>query len=178
MELKKTLTLDGVDYVMTPVNAVQGWGCLQKLLGAIGRSKMMNGGDGSMATAIALAFSVMDGNELAELQRMVFDSTVDRTEAGAMPFKLADQAETHLNQYRSHLPQLLVEGALYQFEDFFTGIRATLGSLFPGMESVMAFLAKAREVAGEAEASSATEETAPTGSSGHPLSGNTPASPS
>ncbi|WP_213014089.1 phage tail assembly chaperone, partial [Pantoea agglomerans] len=141
MELKKTLTLDGVDYVMTPVNAVQGWGCLQKLLGAIGRSKMMNGGDGSMATAIALAFSVMDSNELAELQRMVFGSTVVRTEAGAMPFKLADQAETHLNQYRSHLPQLLVEGALYQFGDFFTGIRATLGSLFPGMESVMAFLA-------------------------------------
>lgn len=109
---------------------------------------------------------------------MVFGSTVVRTEAGAMPFKLADQAETHLNQYRSHLPQLLVEGALYQFEDFFTGIRATLGSLFPGMESVMAFLAKAREVVGEAEGSSATEETAPNGSSGHPSSANTPASPS
>ncbi|WP_277972994.1 phage tail assembly chaperone [Pantoea agglomerans] len=174
MELKKTLPLDGVDYVMTPVNAVQGWGCLHELLDAIGRSKMMNGGDGSMATA--LAFSVMDSNELAELQRMLLGSTVVRTEAGAMPFKLADQAETHLNLYRSHLPQRLVEGTLYQFEDFFTGIRATLGSLFPGMESVMAFLAKAREVAGEAEASSATEETAPTGSSGHPSSGSSPAS--
>lgn len=174
MELKKTLTLDGVDYVMTPVNAVQGWGCLQKMLGAIGRSKMMNGGDGSMATAIALAFSVMDGKELAELQRMVLGSTVVRAE-GAMPFKLEDQVETHFNMYRSHLPQLLVEGALYQFEDFFTGIRATLGSLFPGMESVIAFLAKAREVVGEADASSAMQETAPTGSSGRPSSGSSPA---
>lgn len=131
-----------------------------------------------MATAIALAFSVMDGKELAELQGMVFGSTVVRTEAGAMAFKLADQAETHLNTYRSHLPQLLVEGALYQFEDFFTGIRATLGSLFPGMESVMAFLAKAREVAGEADASLPKTETAPTGSSGRPSSGSSPASPS
>ncbi|MGE9550445.1 phage tail assembly chaperone [Erwinia amylovora] len=176
MELKKTLTLDDVEYIMTPVNAVHGWACLQKLLGAVGRSKMMNGGDGSMATAIALAFSVMDGKELADLQRMVFDSTVVRT--GAMPFKLADQAETHLNTWRSHLPQLLVEGALYQFEDFFTGIRATLGSLFPGMESVMAFLAKAREVVGEADVSRETQETVPTGFSGCPSSGSSPASPS
>lgn len=164
MDLKKTLTLDEVDYVMTPVNAVQSWSCLQKLLGAIGRSKMMNGGDGSMATTIALAFSVMDGKELAELQRMVFDSTVVRT--GTMPFKLSDQAETHLNTYRAHLPLLLVEGALYQFEDFFTGIRATLGSLFPGMGAVLEFLKKAREAVGEADAPTATTERVPTGSSG------------
>lgn len=177
MELKKTLTLDGVDYTMTPVNAMRGWGCLQKLLGAIGRSKMMNGGDGTMATAIALAFSVMDGKELAELQGMVLDSTVVKTCEGAMPFKLSDQAETHFNTYRAHLMQLLVEGALYQFEDFFTGIRATLGSLFPGMGAVMEFLNKAREVVGEADASSLTQETAPTGSSGRPLSENLPASP-
>lgn len=174
MELRKTLPLDDVDYVMTPVNAVQGWACLQKMLGAIGRSKMMNGGDGSMATAIALAFSVMDGKELADLQRMVLDSTVVKM-GGAMPFKLADQAETHFNTYRAHLPQLLVEGAMYQFEDFFTGIRATLGSLFPGMGAVLEFLNKAREVVGETGASSATPEMVPTGSSGHPLSESSPA---
>lgn len=167
MELRKTLTLDRVDYVMTPVNAVQGWGCLQKMLAAIGRSKMMNGGDGSMATAIALAFSVMDGKELADLQRMVLDSTVVKAE-GAMPFKLSDQAETHFNTYRAHLPQLLVEGAVYQFEDFFTGIRATLGSLFPGMGAVLEFLKKARETVGDVDLSGPTATEEPTGSSGHP----------
>ena len=65
-----------------------------------------------------------------------------------MPFKLTDQAETHFNTYRGHFPQLLVEGALYQFEDFFSGIRVTLGSLFPGMGAVLEFLKKAREAAG------------------------------
>lgn len=178
MDARKLITLDGVEYVMTPVNAMQGWATLQKMLGAIGRSKMMNGGDGSMATAIALAFSVMDSKELAEIQRMVLDSTVVRTGEGIMPFKLSDQAETHFNTYRSHLMQLLVEGALYQFEDFFTGIRATLGSLFPGMGAVLEFLNKAREAVGDANASSAMPEMAPTGSSGHPLSGDSPHSPS
>ncbi|MEN4700017.1 hypothetical protein ABEG91_22485 [Pantoea agglomerans] len=53
-------------------------GCVQRLLGAIRLSKTMNGGDGSMATAIAPGFSVMYRQELAELQRMVSDSTVVR----------------------------------------------------------------------------------------------------
>ncbi|TKK23445.1 hypothetical protein EcCFBP13530_04635 [Enterobacter cancerogenus] len=166
MELKKTLTLDGVDYVMTPVNAMQGWQCLQKVLGAVGRSKMINGGDGSMATAIALAFSVMDADEMAALQRLVMESTVVRIEGGGMPFKLSDQAETHFNTYRAHFPQLLVEGALYQFEDFFSGIRATLGSLFPGMGAVLEFLKKAREAAGEVSSSETVAQTGRTGSSG------------
>ncbi|WP_431810010.1 phage tail assembly chaperone [Jejubacter sp. L23] len=159
-------------------NAVQGWANLQKMLGAIGRSKMMNGGDGSMATAVALAFSVMDGKELAELQRMVLESTVVKAD-GAMPFKLLDQAETHFNTWRAHLPQLLVEGALYQFEDFFTGIRATLGSLFPGMGAVLEFLNKAREAVGEVPLSGMGMETEPaqTGSSGHPSSDDSPRSP-
>lgn len=107
---------------------------------------------------------------------MVFDSTVVRGEASTMPLKLAVQVETHL--YRSDRPQLLVEGVLYQFEDFFTGIHATLECLFPEMESVIALLAKVREVAEEAEVSSATEQGGPTGSSGHPSSGSSPASPS
>jgi hypothetical protein len=168
MEIKKTLTLDGVDYVMSPVNAMQGWQCLQKVLGAVGRSKMMNGGDGSMATAIALAFSVMDADEMAALQRMVMDSTVVRIEGGGMPFKLADQAETHFNTYRGHFPQLLVEGALYQFEDFFSGIRATLGILFPGMGAVLEFLKKAREAAGDVSSSETASQADQTGSSGDP----------
>lgn len=176
MESRKVITLDGVEYIMTPVNAVQGWQNLQKMLGAIGRSKMNHGGDGSMATAIALAFSVMDAKELAELQRMVLENTVVRVD-GAMPFKLLDQVETHFNAWRSHLPQLLVEGALYQFEDFFTGIRATLGSLFPGMGAVLEFMKKAREAVQETPLSGTTEA-APTGSSGHPSSGDTQLSPS
>lgn len=176
MDPRKLITLDEVEYVMTPINAVQGWANLQKMLGAIGRSKMMNGGDGSMATAIALAFSVMDGKELAEIQHMVLESTVVKID-GAAPFKLKDQAETHFNTWRSHLPQLLVEGALYQFEDFFTGIRATLGSLFPGMGAVLEFLNKAREAVSDSPlAGMATEER--TGSSGHPSSDDLPRSPS
>ncbi|KDA94323.1 hypothetical protein [Pantoea agglomerans] len=51
---------------------------MQRLLGAIRLSKTMNGGDGSMATTIAPGFSVMYRQELAELQRMVSDSTVVR----------------------------------------------------------------------------------------------------
>lgn len=176
MDARKIITLDGVEYVMTPVNAVQGWATLQKMLGAIGRSKMMNGGDGSMATAIALAFSVMDGKELTEIQHMVLDSTVVKAE-GAMPFKLKDQAETHFNTWRAHLPQLLVEGALYQFEDFFTGIRATLGSLFPGMGAVLEFLNKAREAVGDLPSQENGAEGL-TGFSGHPLSDDSPRSPS
>ncbi|WP_208952344.1 phage tail assembly chaperone [Rahnella sp. ChDrAdgB13] len=168
MEAKKTITLDDVTYVMTPVNAMEGWQKLQLMLGAIGRSKMSNGGDGSIATAIALAFSVMDGKELAALQEMVIGSTVVKPEDGSMPFKLVDQAGTHFNQYRSHFPQLLVEGALYQFEDFFTGIRATLGSLFPGMGAMLEFIKKAREAVGEPALSDTTTETASTGLSGHP----------
>lgn len=75
----------------------------------LGRSKIMNGGDGSMVATIALAFPVMDSKELAELQRMMFDSSLVRAEAVALPFKLADQAKTHLNLYPSHL---LAEGPI------------------------------------------------------------------
>ena len=66
-----------------------------------------------------------------------------------MPFKLSDQAETNFNAYRAHFTQLLVEGALYQFEDFFFGIRATLGSLFPGMGRCWSFRRKPGSLRGE-----------------------------
>ncbi|MCS2154349.1 hypothetical protein MUU49_17475 [Scandinavium goeteborgense] len=143
MEAQKTLNLDGVSYIMSPANAFSAWENLQMLLGAIGRSKMDHPGDGSMASAIGLAFSVMDTRELAAIQRMVFEYTVVKLSEG-QPFKLTDGAETHFNQYRAHLPKLLVEGVIYQFEDFFTGIRDVLTGLFPGMTEMLRFLEQAR----------------------------------
>jgi hypothetical protein len=126
MEQRKEITLDGVQYFMTPANAYAAWQNLQLLLGAIGRSKMDHPGDGSISQVIGLAFSVMDKPELAAVQRMVFEYTVVKPESGA-PAKLVDCGETHFNQYRAHLPILLVEGAQYQFGDFFTGIQNKSG---------------------------------------------------
>lgn len=145
MEAQKTVTLEGVSYVMTPANAFSAWENLQMLLGAIGRSKMDHPGDGSMASAIGLAFSVMDTRELASIQRMVFEYAVVKP-ADGMPFKLSDGAETHFNQHRAHLPKVLVEGGIYQFEDFFTGIRDVLTGLFPGMTEMLRFLEQARKM--------------------------------
>lgn len=144
MDTQKTLTLDTVSYTMTPANACGAWENLQMLLGAIGRSKMDRPGDGSMSGAIGLAFSVMDTRELAAIQRMVFDYTVVKSPEGQL-FKLSDGAETHFNQYRAHLPKVLMEGVIYQFEDFFTGIRDVLSGLFPGMAEMLRFLTQARE---------------------------------
>lgn len=145
MEAQKILILDGISYIMSPANAFGAWENLQMLLGAIGRSKMDHPGDGSMASAIGLAFSVMDTRELAAIQRMVFDYTVVKPVEGN-PYKLSDGAETHFNQYRAHLPTLLVEGGIYQFEDFFTGIRDVLTGLFPGMTEMLRFLEQARKM--------------------------------
>lgn len=143
MEQQKEIELDGVIYYMTPANAYSAWENLQLLLGAIGRSKMDHPGDGSMAAVLGLAFSVMDKPELAAVQRLIFEFTVVKVE-GSVPTKLAECGNTHFNQYRAHIPVLLVEGAQYQFGDFFTGIRGVLSGLFPGMEQMTKFLEKCR----------------------------------
>ncbi|EBL3323381.1 hypothetical protein D4T62_10570 [Salmonella enterica subsp. enterica] len=145
MEQQKEIDLDGIKYYMTPANAYSAWENLQLLLGAIGRSKMDHPGDGSMSAVLGLAFSVMDKPELAAVQRLIFEYTVVKPENGA-PAKLIDCGDTHFNQYRAHLPILLVEGAQYQFGDFFTGIRSVLAGLFPGLEQMTAFLEKCRSL--------------------------------
>ncbi len=145
MEQRKEIPLDGVTYFMTPANAYAAWENLQMLLGAIGRSKMDHPGDGSMAAVLGLAFSVMDKPELAAVQRLIFEYTVVKVE-GAAPAKLIDCGDTYFNQFRSHLPMLLIEGAQYQFGDFFTGIKSVLAGLFPGLEQMTTFLEKCRSL--------------------------------
>lgn len=172
MEQRKELELDGVKYFMTPANAYTAWENLQLLLGAIGRSKMDHPGDGSISQVIGLAFSVMDKPELAAVQRMVFEYTVVKIE-NDMPAKLNDCGETHFNKYRSHLPVLLVEGAQYQFGDFFTGIRNVLAGLFPGMDQMLAFMKKCRSLVSSSE--NVTEKKS-TGSSGRQSSEKKPRS--
>ncbi|HEY4438710.1 MAG TPA: putative phage tail assembly chaperone [Lelliottia sp.] len=172
MEQRKEIELDGIKYYMTPANAYTAWENIQMLLGAIGRSKMDRPGDGSISGTIGLAFSVMDKPELAAVQRMVFEFTVVKPETGA-PAKLIDCGETHFNQYRSHLPILLVEGAQYQFGDFFTGIRDVLKDLFPGLGQMTEFLEKCRSLA-SSEATTTPEKL--TGSSGRQSSGKKPRS--
>lgn len=171
MEQRKELELDGVKYFMTPANAYTAWENLQLLLGAIGRSKMDHPGDGSISQVIGLAFSVMDKPELAAVQRMVFEYTVVKME-NELPAKLNDCGETHFNKYRAHLPILLVEGAQYQFGDFFTGIRDVLAGLFPGMDRMLEFMEKCRSLV----SSIPVEELKSTGSSGHQSSAKKPRS--
>lgn len=166
MEQRKDFDIDGIRYAMTPANAYGAWETLQLLLGAIGRSKMDHPGDGSISGAIALAFSVMDRSEMAAVQTLVFDNAVLVPEQG-MPSKLSDCGKTHFNQYRAHLPQLLVEGAVYQFSDFFYGIRDVLTGLFPGMGKMLEFLEKARELVEPLSSSMIEPQTeTSTGSSG------------
>lgn len=151
MEQQKEFEIDGVKYVMTPANAYSAWENLQFLLGAIGRSKMDHPGDGSISGVIGLAFSVMDKPELASVQRLVFQNTVLKPESG-QPQRISDIGEAHFNSYRAHLPQLLIEGAQYQFGDFFTGIRDVLAGLFPGMDQMICFLEKCRSLTTPSEA--------------------------
>lgn len=161
MEQQKEITLDDVKYVLTPANAYTAWENLQLLLGAIGRSKMDHPGDGSISSVIGLAFSVMDRPELATVQSMIFENVVV-VPVNGKPSRLKDVGEAHFNEHRAHLPLLLVEGAQYQFGDFFTGIRDVLGGLFPGMGQMLQFLEKCRSLT----TPDATTEATSTGSSG------------
>ncbi|MCG9064717.1 hypothetical protein LH425_06620 [Laribacter hongkongensis] len=137
MDNEKRITLDGITYIMTPANANLAWDVLKRagrLLNGVEVSK--DDAKGGAGKAIGAILSNLGDPAVTEIENLVFGHT-NVVPADGKPFRLQDKRAEHFNQYRGHMMPLLMQGASYQFGDFFTGGMAALGQLFPNMTQLV-----------------------------------------
>jgi hypothetical protein len=135
MERELKFNIDGVQYVMTPSNAMSSWNALKRAASLfkgvdIEEVKGATGNDGKTSVAIGTLISNLGDPAVAEVEAIVFASTVVQA-SGKPAFRLSDDLDGHFNQHRAHLFEVLVKGVKYQFGDFFAGGMAALKGLMP-----------------------------------------------
>jgi hypothetical protein len=134
MERELKFPIDGVQYVMTPANAMSSWNALKRaasLLKGVDIEEVKQGAgqEGKTSVAIGTLLSNLGEPAVAEIEAIVFASTVAQVESRR--YRLSDELDSHFNQHRSHLVRVLMEGVKYQYADFFAGGMAALKDLLP-----------------------------------------------
>jgi hypothetical protein len=125
MERELRFTIDGVQYLMTPGNAMAAWNALKRAASLfkgvdIEEVKGANGQDGKTSVAIGTLLANLGDPSISEVEAIVFAGTVAQ-EPGGKAYRISDSLDAHFNQHRSHLFKVLVEGVKYQYGDFFAG---------------------------------------------------------
>lgn len=124
MEQQNELKIDDVTYIMTPANAMRSWSAIKNAL------KLVNTFDlGAMnfeqdrkklgLSVLTHLLSCLGDPKIKDLEEIVLSHTSARCNDKVM--RLSDNPDRHFNQYRHHLITVLIEGAIYQFGDFFKG---------------------------------------------------------
>lgn len=130
MEQEKRFELDGVQYVMTPANAMASWTAIKKALG-IAQSiqiQSMSGDKQKVGLEVIQALLANLGDpRIQTIEELVIKHTV--CSLNGQNYRLSDNPDRHFNQYRGHLIPVLVEGVKYQFGDFFSGGGKSLMSM-------------------------------------------------
>lgn len=137
MDNEKRITLDGVTYVMTPANAATAWAALKRagrLLNGVELSK--DDHKAGTSRAIGAILSNLGDPAVTDIENLVFGH-INVAPAEGKPFRLQDKLNEHFNAHRSHMMPLLMQGASYQFGDFFAGGMAALGQLFPNLTQLV-----------------------------------------
>lgn len=134
MEKELKFSIDGVQYLMTPANAMESWNALKRaaslLKGVdIEEVKKGSGQEGKTSVAIGTLLSNLGEPAVAEIESIIFAGTV--AQVGGRRYRLSDELDSHFNQYRGHLVRVLMEGVKYQYSDFFAGGMAALKGLLP-----------------------------------------------
>lgn len=134
MDRELKFSIDGVQYVMTPANAMASWKALKgaaSLFKGVDIEEVKTGGkEGRTSIAIGTLLSNLGEPAVADIEAIVFSSTAVQV-TGQPPFRLSDSLDAHFNQHRAHLLKVLVEGVKYQYADFFGGAMAALKALSP-----------------------------------------------
>ena len=125
----KEFDIDDIKYIMTPANAIRAWNALKKA-GVLFRGIDVSAQENTKSNALGAILSNLGEPVVQDIENLVYEHTKVRINGEV--FKLSAQTNEHFNQYRSHLIQVLVEGATYQFEDFFNGGMSSLNRLMPG----------------------------------------------
>lgn len=138
MERELKFSIDGVQYVMTPSNAMASWNALKRAASLfkgvdIEEVKKGAGQEGKTSVAIGTLLSNLGEPAVADIEVIVYGSTV--ANVGGKMYRLSDELDSHFNQYRGHLFRVLVEGVKYQYGDFFAGGMAAFKGLVPGASS-------------------------------------------
>lgn len=138
MEQVKQIDIDGVQYTMTPANAMASWQALKNAL-KLANNVHFTGSDKQQigASVISSLLSNLGDPSLKALEDIVLNHTTTIDENGK-PFRLSQNPDKHFNQYRSHLLQVLVEGVKYQFGDFFSGGGKLLNAMLPAVNPIKA----------------------------------------
>ncbi|HEY4292054.1 phage tail assembly chaperone [Luteibacter sp.] len=134
MEKELKFSIDGVQYVMTPVNASDSWKALKRasaLFKGVDIEKVKGAAGNGEKTSVAIGtlLSNLGDPAVEEIEDLVFASTVAKV--GGKVYRISDDFDAHFNQYRSHLLRVLMEGVKYQYSDFFAGVVAMLKGLLP-----------------------------------------------
>jgi hypothetical protein len=135
MESELRFTRDGVQYVMTPANAMASWKALKRaasLLKGVDVEEIKAGDhEGKTSVAIGTLLANLGEPAVAEIESIVFASTAVQPSGGDKPYRLEDSLDSHFNKHRAHLIPVLVQGVKYQYTDFFAGGMAMLQDLLP-----------------------------------------------
>lgn len=133
MEQQKAFELDGVEYVMTPANAMSSWVALKNALKlAEGFQLDFSSGDKQKIGLNVLQnlLANLGDPSVQALEEIVLKHTVCKSEGKS--YRLSDNPDRHFNQYRGHLIPILIEGVKYQFADFFSGGGGLLKTMLMG----------------------------------------------
>lgn len=122
----KTIEMDGISYFLTPANAISAWNALKKA-GSLLKGASVDAADSS--SAITALLSNLGDPALKDVEDLIYRNIT--VQGNGETFKLIDNLNEHFNKYRAHMVPLLVEGAAYQFSDFFKGGMNSLKRLMP-----------------------------------------------
>lgn len=125
----KQIDINGIKYTFTPANAIRAWNALKKAGVLLKGLDVNQGADETKSVAIGAILGNLGEPVVKDIEDLIYDHTTVNIDGKI--FKLSSQLNEHLNQYRGHLIEILVQGAMYQFEDFFKGGMSSLDRLMP-----------------------------------------------
>lgn len=131
MEQQMQFELDGIQYTMTPANAMSSWQAIKNALKLVSTVNLT--GDNTKqigANVISGILSNLGEPSLKALEDIVLNHTSIIDENGKL-FRLSNNPDKHFNQYRHHLISVLAEGVKYQFGDFFKDGSKLLTAMLP-----------------------------------------------
>ena len=125
----KEFTIDGIRYVLKPANAISAWNALKKAGVLLNGLSMGSDQEGAKSVAMGAILSNLGDPVVKDIENLIYSHTC--ADIDGKVYLLSDNMKEHFNQYRSHIIPVLIEGAMYQFEDFFKGGMSSLSRLMP-----------------------------------------------
>lgn len=130
----KQIEIEEVKYTFNPANAIRAWNALKKAGVLLKGLDVTQGQDEAKSVAIGAILGNLGDPVMKDIEDLIYDHTTVSIEGKV--FKLSSQLNEHFNQYRGHLVEVLVQGAMYQFEDFFKGGMSSLNRLMPSQKAL------------------------------------------